>query len=159
MKLINALGLAFLFVVSEPCYAQKTTGDIISENWQRGREMREAMEARKTEEQEPIKYESPRPNPVPGKAFPTDTFIFFLNSTNGIPRIVVTAFTPTRCGKPWKMAATLDKNGEAVTGCIKIEPGKSTFTVDWDNYGIRTYSVSEWVAEVRGEADQKALGE
>ena len=161
MKLKILLGSVVVLLLSQPCFAQKTTGDIIAENFERGRRMREAIDARRAQQETAAAPEAAVPAPPkdqPSK-LPVGAFIFFLNNSNGVPRIVVTAFTPTRCGKPWKMAATLDKNGESETGCFKADEDKGTFTVDWNNYGVRTYSLSEWRAELPADADHKALGE
>ncbi|WP_449301658.1 hypothetical protein [Pseudoxanthomonas mexicana] len=147
------LPLAWLLPIAG--HAQKTTGEIVAENWERGRQLRAAADARQD-------TTNTTPDDVPpglsdaqnGRA----AFMFFLNSKHGVPRIVVTAFTPTRCGKPWKMAATMDTNGEPQSGCFKTEPERGTFTVDWDAYGVRTYRMSEWMTETPGLADTEALG-
>ena len=157
--ILKLLLIATAFLLPGLCHAQKTTGEIIAENWERGRQMREGLDARRAQREAAAAPVEPQRAAATTAPTSLDALVFYLNSKSGIPRIVVTAFTPTRCGKPWKMAVTMDKDGQAQNGCFKIEPDQSTFTVDWDNYGIRTYRMSEWVAEAPGSADNKALGE
>jgi hypothetical protein len=146
---------------------QKTTGDIIAEGWERGRRIREEMDARRQQQAQaaPLPAQTAKAPPRPPVALsPTDgpassDMAVILNSNNGLPRIVILAFKTGNCGETARFAVTTDKDGQNVNGCVVVNRDTGTMTADWEKYGRRVYDLSEWSLESPGDANKKPLGE
>ena len=163
MKNILLFAVA-LVVFSAPTNAQqKTTGDIIADGLERGRLIRDGIDARRQQKSQAAlasadTAESPSSKPI-SPSPSVSPMVVILNSNNGLPRIVILPFKTSNCGDTARSAATTDKDGNTVHGCATVDRDAGTVIADWDKYGRKVYSLSEWSLELPGDADKKPLGE
>ena len=168
MKIALLLAAVLAACWAPPASAQqKTTGDIIAEGWERGRRIREGIDARRQQQAQaaPLPAQAAKAPPRdPVASSSTDgpaisDMAVILNSNNGLPRIVILAFKTGNCGETARFAVTTDKDGQNVNGCVVVNRDTGTMTADWEKYGRRVYDLSEWSLESPGDANKKPLGE
>lgn len=155
--------LVFGIVATSPAGAhQRTTGDIISENFNRGRQMREAMDARRekaAEEQrqadgarEAAAFRAAEREVAMAKINPSLT----LRSKNGLPDIRISDSPVSLCAAQSKAAFTSTAGGKPVFGCATSTG--SQLEVNWAEFGKRSYSLDEWEELSSDSADHVPLG-
>ncbi len=162
MRFLVLTAIALYLPLQDAHAQKKTTGDIISENYNRGRQMREAMDARREQANERERHEdearreaillSDRREVALAKNNPS----FILRSLNNLPEIRISDSPVDVCGTEAKAAFTVTAKGESVFGCATfLGP---LLEVDWAEYGKRTYTLTEWERIPVGNADQVPLG-
>ena len=141
---------------------QKTTGDIISENFNRGRQMRESIDARRDQAAERKRNEEASREEATARSDRREVALaknnpsFILRSVNNLPEIRISDSRVDLCGTQSKAAFTVTAKGESVFGCATFMG--ATFQVEWAEYGTRTYTLTEWERVSVGNADQAPLG-
>ena len=159
LKITIALGLAFSFSADAQ---QRTTGDIISDNFNRGRQMREAMDARHEKAAEAARREEAAREEAAFRTAQREVALaknnpsLILRSKNGLPDIRLSDRPVTMCAAPAKAAFTSTSEGKAVFGCAVLT--QSSLDVDWAEFGERGYELDEWEQQESDNADHVPLG-
>ena len=163
MKILTSVALLILLLFSCSVFAQqKTTGEIIAENYQKGRAMRRGLDERRVQAQARREQEDRRADEQLARrrafqserAYNNPSSIF--SSKNDIPDILVSDLPANDCTSSFRAAFTTDKNGDIVLGCASV--GKRTMTVIWMQYGTRTYDLDEWIRRGPTSTDKTMLG-
>ena len=159
LKFAIAMALAIPFSANAQ---QRTTGDIISENFNRGRQMREAMDARRERAAEAARRERAAKEEAAFRAAQQEVTLarnnpsLVLRSKNGLPDIRLSDSPVSLCAAPTKAAFTSTTDGKSVFGCASLT--QSHLEVNWAEFGKRNYDLSEWEQKASGNADHVPLG-
>lgn len=155
--------LVVVLVIAPPANAQqRTTGDVISENFNRGRQMREAMDARRQRaaeskrQEEAAKEEASFRRAQQEVALAKNNPALTLRSKNGLPDIQILNSPVALCAGSSKAAFTSSADGKSVFGCATIVEFR--LEVDWAEFGKRRYNLEEWDQLHTGSADHVPLG-
>jgi hypothetical protein len=163
---------AFLLLTMMPLVAlsqQPTTGQVISENFQKGRAMRQAYEDRKEEKElEQLRQgEEQREAEILRRKneslalnaqleYAQKNIYEIYQSKNSLPDIRISSAAVV-CEFPERPAFTRDTNGEIVFGCASVLPDK--LKIVWHLYGTKEYDMTQWSKKSPVSADHTALGE
>lgn len=79
-----------------------------------------------------------------------------LKSRNGLPNIILSNHGISACDKDSWTAFTRDASGQLVYGCATAS--NVQLSVDWERYGLKTYSLTEWVETQPSSPDEAPLG-